>query len=53
MNNIVPMSSMQENIYFEYLAFPNQPYYIIQSIYTIEGKLDKDNLIKAAKYMVH
>ena len=53
MNNIVPMSSMQENIYFEYLSFPNQPYYIIQSIYTIEGKLDKDNLIKAAKYMVH
>ena len=53
MNNIVPMSIMQENIYFEYLSFPNQPYYIIQSIYTIKGRLDKENLIKAAKYMVH
>lgn len=46
------LSEMQKSIFFESLANPDQPFYFIQSIYDVKGRLSLDNLIKAAKIMV-
>ena len=48
----IPQSEMQKSIFFECLKQGVSNLYMIQSIYTIKGKFDIQNLVMAAKLMI-